>query len=276
MPLSLPSRPSLVRLKRLAKELLSAARRGDEPSLLRLRALFASVTADTAKLSEAQTALARDYGFPGWSALAAAVTKRTALLAAKAARIAARTTDAAELAENWFALAEAGDLDRLWHAMGVGKHRSNAARAIMLADQPRYDRFVDVIVLGLAHRNGRARFEYAHILDSFGDARCIAPLRALMDDPVPRVRWMAIHALTCHDCNEATCPDDPELLERITHHLHHDESAKVRFHAAIALGEAGGIGARATLEAVVAEAADPRLKRAAAYGLKTLAERMAE
>ena len=157
--------------------------------------------------------------------------------------------------------------------MGIGKHRSNAAREIMLRDRARYDRFVETIIAGLGHPNGRARFEYAHILDSFGDARCIAPLRVLMDDPVPRVRWMAMHALTCHDCNEATCPDDPKLIEEIVHHLHHDESIKVRRHAAIALGEAGGIGARATLEAVVAEAADPGLVRFARYALHELSRR---
>ena len=270
MPLHLPSRPNLAHLKREAKALLAAIRAGEEEPLLRLRTLFAAVTAETAKLAEVQTLLAREYGFASWTALGAAVEKRALQIRAKAARTAARTADAAELAEQWFTLAEAGDLDVLWKAMGIGKHRSNAAREIMLRDRARYDRFVETIIAGLGHPNGRARFEYAHILDSFGDARCIAPLRVLMDDPVPRVRWMAMHALTCHDCNEATCPDDPKLIEEIIHHLHHDESIKVRRHAAIALGEAGGIGARATLEAVVAEAADPGLVRFARYALHEL------
>ena len=267
MPLRLPSRPSLVRLKRMAKDLFSSVQRGEEQSLARLRALFAGVTPSIAKLSQAQTVLAREHGYPSWPALATALQTRNARIEAKVARAARRELGAAELAESWFALAEAGDLDTLWRKMGVGKHRSNAARAIMLMDKERYDRFVDTIVLGLAHPRGRARFEYAHVLDSFGDARCIAPLRALMEDPVPRVRWMAMHALTCHDCGEATCPNDPELVERILHHLHHDENIRVRRHAAIALGEAGGIGAKATLEAVVADAADPGLRRFAEYAL---------
>jgi len=275
MPLRLPSRPSLVRLKRMAKDLLSSVQQGDEQSLARLQALFAGVTPSTAKLSQAQTVLARDHGYPNWPRLAAAVETRNARLQSKDARAATRELDTAALAESWFALAEAGDLDTLWRKMGVGKHRSNAAREIMLRDQLRYNRFVDTIVAGLAHPRGRARFEYAHVLDSFGDARCIEPLRELMEDPVPRVRWMAMHALTCHDCGGATCPDDPELIERIIHHLHHDENIRVRRHAALALGEAGGIGAKATLEAVVAAAADPGLRRFAAYALWKLSAKSA-
>lgn len=270
MPLHLPSRPNLAHLKREAKTLLAAIRNGEEEPLMRLRTLFAAVTAETAKLAEVQTLLARAYGFASWTALGAVVEKRASQIEARAARLAARTADSAGLAEQWFALAEAGDLDTLWKVMGVGKTRSEAAQAIMIADRPRYDRFVGTVIEGLGHPNGRARFEYAHVLDSFGDERCVTPLRALMNDPVPRVRWMAMHAITCHACGGVTCPDDPELVAEILHHLHHDESIKVRRHAAIALGEAGGIGARATLEAVVAEAADAGLVRFAKYALHEL------
>jgi HEAT repeat protein len=72
-----------------------------------------------------------------------------------------------------------------------------------------------------------------------------------------------------------TCPDDPELIAEIEHHLHHDESIKVRRHAAIALGEAGGVGAKATLEAVVASAEDAGLVRFAEYALRELAAKAA-
>ena len=270
MPLHLPSRPNLAHLKREAKTLLAAIRAGEEEPLKQLRALFPAVTAETAKLSEVQTWLAREYGFPSWTALGNVVEKRASQIRAKAARFAARTADAGALAEQWYTLAEQGDLDTLWKVMGVGKTRSEAAQKIMLGDKPRYDRFVGTVIEGLGHPNSRARFEYAHVLDSFGDERCVAPLRALMNDPVPRVRWMAMHAITCHACGGVTCPDDPELVAEILHHLHHDESMKVRRHAAIALGEAGGVGAKATLEAVVARAEDAGLVRFAKYALHEL------
>lgn len=272
----LPSSPSLVRLKRMAKDLRAAAQQGEQQGLARLKAVFSDATPASAKLSQAQTVLAREHGYPSWPALAAEVELRNERLKAKADRRAKRLAGAAEVAESWLALAEARDLDTLWRKTGVGKHLSNAAREIMRQDQDRFDHFVDALVAGLSHRMGRARFEYAHMLDSFGDARCIAPLRALMDDPVPRVRWMAMHALTCHDCGEATCPDDPELIEGITHHLHHDENIKVRRHAALALAEAGGLRAKATLETVLAEATDPGLQRFARYALWTLSEKPAE
>ena len=214
MPLRLPSRPNLTHLKREAKALLAAIRAGEEEPFLRLRTLFAAVTAQSAKLSEVQTLLAREYGFASWTAMGEVVERRASQIKAKAARLAARTADAGELAEQWFTLAEAGDLDTLWKVMGVGKTRSEAAQAIMLLDRPRYERFVGTVIEGLGHPNSRARFEYAHVLDSFGDARCVAPLRALMNDKVARVRWMAMHAITCHACGGVTCPDDPELIAR--------------------------------------------------------------
>ena len=275
MPLHLPSRPNLARLKREAKALLAAIRSGDEQPLMRLRTLFSTVTPQTAKLSEVQTLLARAYGFASWTVLGDVIEKRGSQIKAKAARLAARAADAADLAARWFTLAEAGDLDTLWRVMGVGKTRSEVAQKTMRGDRPRYDRFVSTVIEGLGYPNSRARFEYAHVLDSFGDERCVAPLRALMNDPVPRVRWMAMHAITCHACGGATCPDDPELIAEILHHLHNDESIKVRRHAAIALGEAGRIDAKATLEAVVAEAADPGLVRFALYALRELSQKAA-
>lgn len=66
MPFILPSRPNLVRLKRLAKDLLSAARRGDAQALQRFHDMFAGVSPATVTLSQAQSVLARGYGCPSW------------------------------------------------------------------------------------------------------------------------------------------------------------------------------------------------------------------
>lgn len=274
MPLKLPSRPNLVRLKRLAKDLLAAIQRGEEQPLARLHSVFPSLAPQGAKLAHVHTVLARECGYPSWLALTAAVRKRSAKVTAKAARAAERTADAETLAQSWFELAEAGDLGRLWGAMTVGKRRGQAARTAMMRDTVRYGQLVETLIGGLGHPNAKLRFEYAHLLDTFGDARAVEPLRALITDPVPRVRGIAIHALTCHDCNEATCASDPELIATIADRLHHDESVKVRRHAAIALGEAGGPEVRATLEAVAAGASDPALRRAAEFGLRALAERL--
>jgi Ankyrin repeat. len=63
----LPVRPDLTQLRHQAKDLLRAFRRGDPDAL----ALFAEwqpdVTPETAKLADAQHALARSYGASGWT-----------------------------------------------------------------------------------------------------------------------------------------------------------------------------------------------------------------
>src|SRR5262245_54106477 len=59
---SLPERPSLEYLKKLAKDRLQELRRADS----------------RAKLAEAQLAIARDHGFPSWRALKAEVERRQA------------------------------------------------------------------------------------------------------------------------------------------------------------------------------------------------------
>jgi hypothetical protein len=76
MPRSLPSRPSLAHLKHQAKDLRIAAREGDVDAIAILRRIkrFAhaadhEVAAARVSLSEAQFALALEYGFANWSEL---------------------------------------------------------------------------------------------------------------------------------------------------------------------------------------------------------------
>ena len=71
--MSLPSRPDLGRLKRLARTLQRSAAANDRHALERLRALFPELMPDTVKLSHAQLAIAREYGSPSWPALVARV-----------------------------------------------------------------------------------------------------------------------------------------------------------------------------------------------------------
>jgi hypothetical protein len=67
----LPDRPDLDQLRRQARELLRAAADGQPPALARLRAFSDRVT-----LSAAQLALAREYGFPSWTALHTEIQSR--------------------------------------------------------------------------------------------------------------------------------------------------------------------------------------------------------
>jgi HEAT repeat protein len=148
-------------------------------------------------------------------------------------------TDADTLAAQWFALADAGDLRELCRAFAVGKRRKEAARDLMRGDAARYRALQQRLERGLASRSPWLRAECAHALDTFGDASVRPALARLLDDPTPRVRASAIHALSCHACSD----DKPEALEpdlraRIAAAAQGDASRKVRRHAAVALGAA--------------------------------------
>ena len=72
----LPARPNLDQLKRQAKDLQHAARAGDREALARFRILPALAAKNDAELArtplalhDAQSAIAREYGFDSWNAL---------------------------------------------------------------------------------------------------------------------------------------------------------------------------------------------------------------
>ena len=69
-----------------------------------------------------------------------------------------------------------------------------------------------LIVKGLDHPNAKVRYECAHLLDSFGDDRCILALTDLLEDPVPRVRAIALHSLVCDACKITPLAGRPDLL----------------------------------------------------------------
>lgn len=80
----LPERPNLEQLKRQAKDLLRAAKARDDAALARLRTLpaFAQHRDDAAlaasvALHDAQSVIAREHGFPSWTALVARVEELT-------------------------------------------------------------------------------------------------------------------------------------------------------------------------------------------------------
>lgn len=70
----LPERPDLAQLRRRAKELLAAARSGEDAAVRRLAAYSAQP-----KLSDAQLAIAREYGFASWPRLTVEVQRKSAI-----------------------------------------------------------------------------------------------------------------------------------------------------------------------------------------------------
>ncbi|TPI22565.1 hypothetical protein [Mesorhizobium sp. B4-1-1] len=123
----LPNRPNLDMLKKQAKELLAACRRGDATALARFReALPAAMGKDDAaigalglRLHDAQSCLAREYGFPSWTEMSRFVAVRRSYGADRAGSI-----------RNWAGLVYAGDIS------GSTNRASPAAAARMVEEQP--------------------------------------------------------------------------------------------------------------------------------------------
>ena len=97
---TLPPRPDLDQLRRIAKDRLKAARAGDQKMLDWINAATAGVT-----LSASQLQLARDYGFSSWPGMQLEIARRGLLDLRDPESLAAFVTDHPELAtadlQNW-------------------------------------------------------------------------------------------------------------------------------------------------------------------------------
>jgi hypothetical protein len=123
--LRLPDHPHIDHLRKQAKSLLAAVRRGEPAALARLRGNLPAAagkdetTLAALRLHDAQSCLAREYGFPSWVDLAAFVAAhRTALL------------DRATATDAWLRLVYPGDV------AGGTNRASPAAAARMLEARP--------------------------------------------------------------------------------------------------------------------------------------------
>ncbi|RWM40100.1 hypothetical protein [Mesorhizobium sp.] len=123
----LPSRPHLDLLKKKAKDLLAAYRRGEPDALGRFRESLPSAAGkdDPAiaelglRLHDAQSCLAREYGFPSWRDFGSFVAAQRAYGADRAASI-----------RNWAGLVYAGDIS------GSTNRASPEAAARLIEDHP--------------------------------------------------------------------------------------------------------------------------------------------
>ncbi|TPJ29625.1 hypothetical protein [Mesorhizobium sp. B2-7-2] len=123
----LPNRPNLDLLKKQAKDLLAAYRRGEPDALARFRESLPlalgkddpAIAALGLRLHDAQSCLAREYGFPSWRDLGSFVAAQRAYGA-----------DSASSFRNWAGLVYAGDIS------GSTDRASPAAAAHMVEEHP--------------------------------------------------------------------------------------------------------------------------------------------
>jgi ankyrin repeat protein len=132
----LPPRPDLPQLRRQAKELLQRARSGDPDALARFRALPSHSSLDTRALADtplalhdAQSVIAREYGFGSWNALREHVEELTMELGVACDELVQAATDGRrDRAERILALQPATATASFHAALVLGNAGEVAAR----------------------------------------------------------------------------------------------------------------------------------------------------
>src|SRR6266566_4680893 len=91
---------------------------------------------------------------------------------------------------------------------------------------------------GLRHSNPAVRYRCSGLLDHYLVPEALADLIATLDDPHPRVRVSALHALACDRCKEGACrPEESEVLPRALRMLREDRAPHVRAMAIEVVGQ---------------------------------------
>ena len=121
----------------------------------------------------------------------------------------------------------------------TGTLGARANRGIPLPDQK-----TDALIWGLGHESPVVRRVCLEFLDAHPHPRALPHVAACLEDPVPRVRWHAVHAICCDVCKEGQSQLTPELVVRLREIAETDPSRKVREHARYGLAEAAAQSSR--------------------------------
>lgn len=113
---------------------------------------------------------------------------------------------------------------------------AGGSTATELKDVRLSDAAFTALVEGLQDPHPRVRWWSIQLLDHVADERAIAAISPLLDDPVPRVRRNAAHALGCVACKpEWTGTLDAATVAKLEHLAASDENARVRRDARFTL-----------------------------------------
>jgi hypothetical protein len=277
MPHVLPTTPSLEQLKNQAKDLLRALRARDQQALLRIEQHLPYRSA-AAALSDAQLVIAREYGFASWPKLKrhvmALVAERQAVVPTSTDQAGAITSAGSQkklrieqLAARITELAAQQAIEQILPCLWIPARDLLALRA-QLVQSGAYTLLVDALLKGVDNAHPRVRFDAAQAMDHFADERCAAPLRRLLSDPVPRVRWAALHSLSCEACKLAPIATNDDLVELVIELALNDPSIRVRRVAAYTLGgDCYDRRAVAAIEQLLARETDAAILRSARWAL---------
>ena len=227
-------------------------------------------------LADAQLLLAREYGFASLPQLKAHVDVLSVEQPSRAGTTQrpdkhqlsrAQHERVREHGERIVAAAQAGDVVAVLAALFMTAREERALREV-LVERSQFTLVVTALLAGTDHPAPHVRFLVAQAMDHYADERCAASLRHLLDDPVPRVRWAALHSPQLRRLQARALPKPGDFVERVASMALCDESIRVRRVAAYTLGLwCHDARAVAALHTLLSQEADHVLLRAARWAL---------
>jgi HEAT repeat protein len=98
---------------------------------------------------------------------------------------------------------------------------------------------IAAVVGGLDDESPVVRRCCLEILDGHPDPTAVPGLLKRLDDPVPRVRWHAVHALACDACKAGDSYLNRQVYRRLRQLAENDSNKRVREYARWELGKVG-------------------------------------
>ena len=120
------------------------------------------------------------------------------------------------------------------HALSAGGRGARQNRGKQLPPEK-----IEALIWGLSHRSPVVRRCCLELLDQHPDPQAIPHILSTLNDPVPRVRWHAVHALLCDACKPGHSFLTSEVATALRQVADHDPSHRVRKYADRALADAG-------------------------------------
>ena len=96
---------------------------------------------------------------------------------------------------------------------------------------------LDALIRGLGHKNPVVRRCCLEFLDQHPDKKALPSILRCLEDPVPRVRWHAVHTLICDQCKPGFRYINDEVVERVRMIAKRDSSPRVRSQANHGIGK---------------------------------------
>jgi hypothetical protein len=256
-------RGNFEQLRNQARDLLRQFRAADPAALARWDAQFAR-RPNLLLLAHAQTVLAREAGFPSWPRLKAYVEAARFVRRPRGPKKLPSFSRLEELYAYMLGLVERDDPAAMAVEMPPGGWCGRTMAVLlreMFLERGTLDDVTSLITKGLDHPNAKVRYECAHLLDSFGDERCVHALTTLLEDPVPRVRAIALHSLVCDACKLTPLRGRPDLLALTIDWATNDPHRRVKQEATRVLAESNQPQAIAALRTLGVMRRAPAVRR---------------